>query len=122
MKMGRMRKAALVMAATVGLALPVAAAGAANAAVWDCASGRICGWVDGSYTGSLYQTTGNVLVYSATWNNKLTSVANHTTSTVSWHLNTQCADDWPLTRASNGVAEDLFWLGFNDGISSHCKS
>lgn len=93
------------------------AATPASASVFDCPSGYVCSWVNGNYDGSRYQTTGSVSSYSATWNDKASSIANRKAGSATWYFE---AGYWGLSwTLSAGDAAQLGGGVYNDKFSSH---
>jgi hypothetical protein len=109
-------KLALSAVGVLTLLSSLAIATPASAAVFDCTSNKARGWANGSYTGSRYDRTASTSSYGGA-NNTFTSLANATTLTSRWY-NAQGYSGTPLVRGPGGVAEDLFWLGYNDNIES----
>lgn len=108
--------AALAAVGAIALLSSLAIATPASAAVFDCTSGKACGWANGSYTGSRNDKTASTSNYGGA-NNTFTSLSNNTTLTSRWYKS-QGYSGTPLVRNAGGVAEDLVWLGFNDNIES----
>lgn len=101
---------------TIALLSSLAIATPASAAVFDCTGGKACGWFNGSFAGTRYDRTTSTSTYGA-GNNQFTSLANNTTLTSRWY-NSQGYSGTPLVRGAGGVADDLYWLGYNDNIES----
>lgn len=115
----RVKMIAIAATFAFGLVVPTVGASAAWASVYDCTSGKICSWREPSYTGAFYSTlTKKVSTYPAIYNDDRSSLANNTAGRVWWYTDPGY-NGGSIARNSGGVAEELFWLGFADVISSH---
>lgn len=101
----------IVAGATLVVAEP------ASASVFDCPNGYVCSWFGGNYDSTRYQTTGSVSSYSATYNDKASSIANHKAGAATWYANAgYWGASWTL---SGGDAAQLGRGLWNDIFSSH---
>lgn len=89
----------------------------ATASVFDCPNGYVCSWHGGNYDSTRYQTTGSVSSYSATHNDKASSIANRKAGAATWYAHAgYWGASWTL---SGGDAAQLGGGIYNDIFSSH---
>lgn len=116
-KINRQRGTAAGVALTAALALPFVIATPAQAAVFDCPSGQSCDWHGGNYDGPRWGTNGSVAVYSATNDNRTSSIANRSTRGARWFNGVNYSG--PTTWFLSGGDVAQFGTGiYNDVMSS----
>lgn len=88
----------------------------AQASVWNCGGGYACDWEDGGYSGPMWAHGGSRAVYPSGWDDRTSSIANHSRRTAQWFLEPNWAGlTW---RLSAGDAAELGGGVWNDAISS----